>query len=178
LNNSPAVLEAWSNCNCGLDRTLQSMKSILVHGVHDKREGYDSLYLALNPSPVVSTRAMDSFCHLVDCIVPQIDFAFRRVVALELGGTPWDQGRLPHPYNLTAREQQIMDLVREGKTNVDIGMVLGISANTVKNHAYRIFRKLGVSNRTQAVDKCKQKVRRPKAMPAESRRVPKIAAIA
>jgi transcriptional regulator EpsA len=156
LNNSPAVLEAWSNCNCGLDRTLRNMKSILVHGVHDQREGYDSLYLALNPSAIVGARAMDRFCHLVDCIVPQIDFAFRRVAALELGATPWCQGRPPHPYNLTAREQQIMDLVCEGKTNTEIGAVLGISANTVKNHAYRIFPKLGVSNRTQAVGKYRQ----------------------
>jgi len=37
-----------------------------------------------------------------------------------------------------------------GKTNLDIAAVLDISPFTVKNHVQRIFRKIGVSNRTHA----------------------------
>jgi DNA-binding CsgD family transcriptional regulator len=43
--------------------------------------------------------------------------------------------------------------VRNGKTNFEIGMILDISAFTVKNHLQRIFRKLDVVNRAQAVAK-------------------------
>ena len=44
-----------------------------------------------------------------------------------------------------------MEWVMMGKTNQDIGMILNISAFTVKNHLQRIFKKLDVLNRAQAV---------------------------
>jgi transcriptional regulator EpsA len=55
---------------------------------------------------------------------------------------------------LTGRQVEIMRWVHEGKSNIEIGMVLGISALTVKNHVQKILRKLNVQNRTQAVTKC------------------------
>jgi len=51
------------------------------------------------------------------------------------------------------REVDIMEWVRKGKTNQEIGMILDISAFTVKNHVQRIFKKLDVVNRAQAVAK-------------------------
>jgi DNA-binding CsgD family transcriptional regulator len=54
---------------------------------------------------------------------------------------------------LSAREVDIMEWVRKGKTNQEIGMILDISAFTVKNHVQRIFKKLDVVNRAQAVAK-------------------------
>ncbi len=56
-------------------------------------------------------------------------------------------------YNLTAREAEILRWVALGKTNSEIGSILGISSFTVKNHVQRILKKLDVSNRTQAVGK-------------------------
>ena len=44
-----------------------------------------------------------------------------------------------------------MEWVRMGKTNQEIGMILNISAFTVKNHLQRIFKKLDAMNRAQAV---------------------------
>jgi len=41
--------------------------------------------------------------------------------------------------------------VAMGKTNYEIGSILSISSFTVKNHMQRIFKKLDVSNRMQAV---------------------------
>lgn len=55
---------------------------------------------------------------------------------------------------LTGRQIEIMRWVHEGKSNIEIGLVLGISALTVKNHVQKILRKLNVQNRTQAVAKC------------------------
>jgi len=43
--------------------------------------------------------------------------------------------------------------VRKGKTNQEIALILQISLFTVKNHLQRIFRKLDVLNRAQAVGK-------------------------
>jgi DNA-binding CsgD family transcriptional regulator len=44
-----------------------------------------------------------------------------------------------------------MEWVGKGKTNPEIGMILNISPFTVKNHLQRIFKKLDVMNRAQAV---------------------------
>ncbi|MBY0239796.1 MAG: helix-turn-helix transcriptional regulator, partial [Burkholderiaceae bacterium] len=52
---------------------------------------------------------------------------------------------------LTGREREILHWLQQGKINADIGVVLGISARTVKNHVYNIYRKLAVQNRVQAV---------------------------
>lgn len=51
---------------------------------------------------------------------------------------------------LTDREKQILRLVCEGLSNAEIAARLVISAETVKSELKRIFRKIGVKNRTQA----------------------------
>jgi DNA-binding CsgD family transcriptional regulator len=56
-------------------------------------------------------------------------------------------------YGLSKRESEIMDWVRMGKTNAEIGSILSISSFTVKNHLQHIFKKLDVYNRMQAVSK-------------------------
>jgi len=52
---------------------------------------------------------------------------------------------------LTNREGEIVGLVAEGLTNSEIGLKLGVSAHTVKNHLFRIFEKLGVSTRVELI---------------------------
>lgn len=51
---------------------------------------------------------------------------------------------------LSKRETEIMLWVAEGKTNEEIGMILGISRATVRTHLQNIFPKLGVENRVAA----------------------------
>jgi DNA-binding CsgD family transcriptional regulator len=55
---------------------------------------------------------------------------------------------------LSAREIDIVQWLRAGKRNGEIGAILGLSALTVKNHLQRIYKLLGVRNRTEAVAKC------------------------
>jgi transcriptional regulator EpsA len=52
---------------------------------------------------------------------------------------------------LSARELEVMEWVRMGKTNSEIAMILNLSTFTVKNHMRRIYKKLDVLNRAQAV---------------------------
>lgn len=51
---------------------------------------------------------------------------------------------------LTAREQQVLDLITEGLSNRQIGERLFISGKTASVHVSAILRKLGVSSRTEA----------------------------
>jgi DNA-binding NarL/FixJ family response regulator len=52
---------------------------------------------------------------------------------------------------LTAREWEVLKILREGRQNKLIAFELGISENTVKVHLRNIMKKLHVSNRTQVV---------------------------
>ncbi|MBN1527619.1 MAG: response regulator transcription factor [Thermoleophilaceae bacterium] len=52
--------------------------------------------------------------------------------------------------DLTAREREILGLVSDGLTNARIGRELWVTEQTVKFHLSNIYRKLGVSNRTEA----------------------------
>lgn len=52
--------------------------------------------------------------------------------------------------NLTSREIEVLELIAEGMINKEIAKQLYISEKTVKNHVSNIFRKLNVSDRTQA----------------------------
>ncbi|MGH2636218.1 MAG: response regulator [Actinomycetota bacterium] len=68
------------------------------------------------------------------------------------GSAPTDNGDGTHRPNsaLTQRENDILSLLAEGRSNRDISRALYLSEKTVKAHLAAIFRKLGVSNRTQA----------------------------
>ena len=52
---------------------------------------------------------------------------------------------------LTAREQEVLALVTQGRSNRDIGRQLYISAKTVSVHVSNILAKLGAGGRTEAV---------------------------
>ena len=53
--------------------------------------------------------------------------------------------------NLSPREREILMRIAAGRTNIEIGRDLFISEKTVRNHVTRIFEKLGVRSRAQAI---------------------------
>ena len=53
-------------------------------------------------------------------------------------------------FKLTAREAEVLYWVVQGKTNRDIGEILGTSPRTVHKHLEHVFGKLGVETRTAA----------------------------
>ncbi|HEX7689603.1 MAG TPA: helix-turn-helix transcriptional regulator, partial [Burkholderiaceae bacterium] len=56
-------------------------------------------------------------------------------------------------FRLTAREAEVLYWVAQGKTNRDIGEILGTSPKTVTKHLEHVFRKLGVETRTAAASR-------------------------
>jgi DNA-binding NarL/FixJ family response regulator len=52
---------------------------------------------------------------------------------------------------LTNREQQVLQLLADGLSNAELAATLKLSGHTVKNHLFRIYDKLGVSTRMEAV---------------------------
>ena len=59
--------------------------------------------------------------------------------------------RWPPAEHLTRRELEVLGLMAQGKTNPEIARELVIARPTAKTHVERVIRKLGASDRTQAV---------------------------
>ena len=57
---------------------------------------------------------------------------------------------------LTPRERQILTMISRGYTMQQVGTRLGISPRTVETHVAKLYRKLGVRTRVQAVSKAAQ----------------------
>jgi len=64
---------------------------------------------------------------------------------------PTNAGPGTRRLSLTERELQVLRRMADGKSNAEIGRELYVSEDTVKTHARRLFRKLGVNDRAQAV---------------------------
>ena len=60
--------------------------------------------------------------------------------------------KTPHD-SFSAREQEVVGLLLQGKSNKEIARELGITIRTVESHLGSIFAKLGVTSRTSAVIK-------------------------
>lgn len=57
---------------------------------------------------------------------------------------------------ISKRELEVLQLMSEGLSNKEIADRLFVSENTIKTHSSKLFEKLEVSRRTQAVDKGKK----------------------
>ncbi len=84
-------------------------------------------------------------------IAPSIQAALARVAAGQSAAETPLPDEPSEAQVLTARQTEIMKWVRQGKTNHEIGAIMDISPFTVKNHLQKIFQRLKVNNRVQAV---------------------------
>lgn len=57
---------------------------------------------------------------------------------------------------LSKRELEVLQLIAEGLSNQEIAGRLFVSLNTVKTHSSRLFEKMDVRRRTQAIEKAKR----------------------
>jgi len=61
----------------------------------------------------------------------------------------------PFP-ELTDREDEVLELIAQGRSNAEIGTRLGISDKTVRNHVANVFSKLRVADRAQAIVRARE----------------------
>lgn len=134
--------KGWAN------QSVMHMKTALVHGTSNGKQSGERIYVALSNRAFAPAGAAAA----LKLLLPFIETALRRMPP-----PPVPQARLEgkplaaRMGALSERERQIMDWVALGKTNPEIGCILGISEFTVKNHMKSIFGKLDVTNRAQAV---------------------------
>ncbi len=133
-----------------LSFNFDEMKSVFIHGIKDNRGSYDCLYMLMNRTPI-----SEDVKAPMNILMPFIDCAFRKIDQLDEEAFDKSLDDATQKV-LTSREIEIMNLLKDGKTNRDIAEKLDISAFTVKNHLQHIYRKLNAISRSQAVNKYMQ----------------------
>ena len=150
---SPSYQDHWNLPIACARRRTGSFTSIAVRDVATKREIERSSYSEFGMSD-----------ELTVCLTPTI--TVRREVALgRYNGSFSDRDHVildllqpklamlaavPRAALLTSREQEVLALVRSGRTNKEIASDLSIAPTTVRKHLENIFDKLGASTRTEA----------------------------
>ena len=129
---------------CSLGLALQGMQSILIHGIIDKRNQHDRLYIIFSRK-----QFRVSSVNTLEILLPYLDVALSRIDPLPC----YKQSSLfltkLEDYGLTACEIEIINRTRMGKSISEAADSLGISAFAVKNHLRNIFKKLHTYNRVQ-----------------------------
>jgi DNA-binding CsgD family transcriptional regulator len=86
----------------------------------------------------------DRECALLDLVREPLAALYRNLLARTKAQ---GFGALP----VTPREREVLAWLAAGKTDKDIGTILGMSPRTVQKHLQHIYEKLGVETRTSAV---------------------------
>jgi len=132
-----------------LPEIFNEFKSLLVYGLSDLRASNNCLYVFFSTDSTF--KVQDS---LMGLLMPHIDNVLRKIQHIE----PADISEIERvsaikSYKLSVRELEIIDWVKQGKTDGEIAIILSISQNTVKSHLKHVFEKLNVTRRAQAVAK-------------------------
>lgn len=151
----PRVIESWvlaereprTYGQPGTDFARQGFANVLGHGAREIRGDGASFFLFLRMPHAPGPRD----AYFANLLMPYLHMALYRVLAAER--VEGDESGDAACGALSRRELQVLQWVRNGKTNPEIGQILSISPLTVKNHVQRILRKLNVANRAQAVGK-------------------------
>jgi len=120
-------------------------KAILVSVDEDPRAVHRALDLGADAYVVRRAQASDLVFAVRQVLSPEVYHVRPTVDVRPEASEP--QPNLP---KLTARERQILALVAEGRSNAQIAQALDIREPTVKGHLWRLYRKIGVPNRTAA----------------------------
>jgi transcriptional regulator EpsA len=149
-----AQLVLWNGEDCDpahpLHAFVPELRSLTLHHVlaHDTGltphgGGFYALFS-------LDQRISEKQVLLLKVLMPHLHLAFLRSQQpiQEEPATPDDSDG-----SLTERQIEILHWVKLGKTNFEIAQILDISALTVKNHMQKLFKKLNVHNRAQAVAK-------------------------
>ena len=131
-------------CLRSLGRSEEAAHSLARALLLAEPEGFVRVFLQEGPPLAALLRAVAAQGH-------SPDYARRLLEAF--GETPTQEALLDP---LSERELEVLRLVAEGFTNLEIAENLVIAHSTVKTHINRIYTKLGVDTRTQAVARARQ----------------------
>lgn len=143
----------------GLEATRQirssnkDVKIIILTSHNDEKEVLNSLKAGANAycSKEINPQRLVEVVQSVADGAAWFDPSIAHIVLKASANSPYfDTENNSKDYDLTAREAQILKLMTEGYSNMEIAQILVISINTTKAHVANILQKLEVDDRLQA----------------------------
>lgn len=148
VSTEPATAARIIRTMAGLDVTASaaavSVPTIVFHARGDRRAPFEEGRRVAGLIPGARFVPLETENHILLEREPAFAALFAEMRAFLGGGEPPVEG-------LTAREAQILERIGQGLDNAQIAAHLGLSEKTVKNHITRLFDKIGVENRSQAM---------------------------
>jgi DNA-binding NarL/FixJ family response regulator len=147
----------------GIDATTEILRShpqakiLILTVTEDPRTLARTLHAGARGYLVYSRFDPDELLKAVYAVVSGEEIAPSPAVALALAQLPADEpGTKPLPdipvvEPLTDRETEILDLIADGRSNSEIAQALSLEEKTVKNHITRLYSKLGITSRYDAI---------------------------
>ena len=144
----------------GIDATKQikasnkDVKVIMLTSHNDEKEVLNSLKAGANAycSKEINPQRLVQVVQSVADGAAWFDPSVAHIVLKASANSPsFDTDNNRKDYDLTTREAQILKLMTEGYSNMEIAQMLVISINTTKAHVANILQKLEVDDRLQAV---------------------------
>jgi predicted ATPase/DNA-binding CsgD family transcriptional regulator len=163
VNNLPAILDVLSGTSGLLANTGEPERGVqfaayvasqpFLEKITKARNTHllQSLRTALAPEIIVSAIQQGERLNLdetVSTLLVELNQPVRETSPAAVGHSL--------PDSLTERELEVLRLIAEGLSNYDIAVHLFLGVSTVKTHVNRIFSKLCVKNRTQAVARARE----------------------
>ncbi len=122
------------------------LNSLLVYGVNGFYAGNVCMYILFSKQ-----NAFEVQNESLKLLMPHVDHTLRRIQHVDYLN-PSIRTEVPVSLSsLSLRELEVINWIKYGKTNQEIAQILNISQNTVKSHLKRIFQKLNIGRRAQAV---------------------------
>jgi len=131
----------------------KDVKVIILTSHNDEKEVLNSLRAGANAycSKEINPQRLIEVVQSVADGAAWFDPSIAHIVLKATTSSPvFDNENNSKDYDLTARESQILKLMTEGYSNMEIAQILVISINTTKAHVANILQKLEVDDRLQA----------------------------
>ena len=134
----------------------KDVKIIILTSHNDEKEVLNSLKAGANAycSKEINPQRLITVVQSVADGAAWFDPSIAHIVLKASASSPtFDNDDNRKNYDLTSREAQILKLMTEGYSNMEIAQILVISINTTKAHVANILQKLEVDDRLQAAPK-------------------------
>jgi DNA-binding NarL/FixJ family response regulator len=147
----------------GIDATTEILRShpqakiLILTVTEDAKTLARTLHAGARGYLVYSRFDPDELLKAVYTVASGEEIAPSPAVVLALGELPADEpGTSPLPdllviEPLTDRETEVLDLIADGRSNAEIAQALSLEEKTVKNHITRLYSKLGIASRYDAI---------------------------
>lgn len=123
-----------------------ALRNIAAHGQVDLQGELTSYFCLIRSPNLLGERHI----YILKYLVPHLHVALVRAMATLEDATSKPSHERPAA-ELTQRQKEVLRWLHLGKTNWEIGKILGTSEDNIKYHVNQIFEKLNARNRAQAV---------------------------